>query len=75
MIETNEFPWSQTGIQQRQTPGEVYVAMQKYPQVALAEPSAGGGGQQRPAQLPPLPDPGSLRPGGQVGIQGRHGAG
>ncbi len=33
----------------------------------------GGGGQQRPAQLPPLPRPGALRPGGQVGIQGRHG--
>ena len=28
--------------------------------------------QQRPGQLPPLPRPGPLRPGGQVGLQGRH---
>ena len=42
------------------------------PQVALAQPPAGGGGQQRPGQLPPLPRPGPLRPVGQVGLQGRH---
>ena len=41
--------------------------------VALAQPPAGGGGQQWPAQLPPLPYPGLRGPGGHVGIQGRHG--
>jgi hypothetical protein len=54
------------------TPGRAGQAAHQLPQVALAEPP-GGGGQQRTAQLPPLPYPGPLRPVGQVGIQGRHG--
>jgi hypothetical protein len=40
----------------------------------LAEPPASGGGQQRPAELPPVGQPGPLGSGGQVGLQGRHGA-
>jgi hypothetical protein len=53
-------------------PGGAGQAAHQFPQVALAEPPAGGGGQQRPAQLPPLPRASPLRPGGQVGIQGRY---
>ena len=45
----------------------------RLPQVALAQPAAGGGGQQRTGQLPPLSRPGPLRPVGQVGLQGRDG--
>ena len=52
-------------------PGRAGKTAHQLPQVALAEPSAGG--QQRSAQLPPLPSLGPLRPVGQVGLQGRHG--
>jgi hypothetical protein len=56
----------------RADPGRAGQAPHQVPQMALAQPSAGDGGQQRPAQLPPLPRPGPLRPVGQVGLQGRH---
>lgn len=46
-------------------PGGAGQAAHQLPQVALAEPAVGVGGQQRPAQLPPLPRPGPLRPGGR----------
>jgi hypothetical protein len=56
----------------RADPGGAGQAAHQLPQVALAEPPAAGGGQQRPGQLPPLPHPGPLRPVGQVGVQGHH---
>jgi len=55
----------------RSDPGGAGQAAYQLPQMALAEPPAGGGGQQRSAQLPPLSRPGPLRPVGQVCLQGR----
>lgn len=47
-------------------------AWHQFPQVALAEPSASGSSQQRPAQLPPFLYSRPLRPVGQVGVQVHH---
>jgi len=53
----------------RNDPGGAGQAAHQLPQVARTQTPAGGGGQQRPGQLPPLPRPGALCPVGQVGLR------